>query len=94
VADDCEELEVRSRGGDVEVRIALTDDGAVVTLRGGRLEIESTDSIALSCRRFELATTEGTALATAGETLITGQAMRVKTERDIHMNGGIIHLNC
>ncbi|HVA49023.1 MAG TPA: hypothetical protein VNH11_21855 [Pirellulales bacterium] len=94
VADGCEELEVRSPGGEVEVRITLTDNGAVVSLRGGRLEMESADAVALKCRRFDVATAEGTTLASAGDVLIAGQGMRVKTEGDIHINGGIIHLNC
>ena len=94
VADGCEELEVRSPGGDVEVRISLTDNGAVVTLRGGRLEMESTDAVALNCRRLDVVTAEGIALASAGDLLISGRGMRVKTEGDIHMNGAIIHLNC
>ena len=94
VADGCEELEVRSPGGDVEVRISLTDNGAVVTLRGGRLEMESPDAVALKCRRFDVATAEGTTLATAGNLVMTGQDMCVKTDGDIHMNGAIIHLNC
>jgi hypothetical protein len=94
IGDGCEALEVRSPGGDVEVRITLTDQGTVVSLRGGRLQMESADAVALNCRRLEVVTTEGTALGSAGDVLITGREMRVKTENDIHLNGGIIHLNC
>jgi hypothetical protein len=94
IGDDCEHLEVRSPEGDVEVRITLNDQGAVVSLRGGRLQMESADEVALNCRRLEVVTTEGTALGSAGDVLITGRGMRVKTENDIHMNAGVIHLNC
>jgi hypothetical protein len=94
IGDGCENLEVRSPDGDVEVRITLTDQGAVVSLRGGRLQMESADAVALNCRRLEVVTTEGTALGSAGDVLITGRGIRVQTENDIRMNGGVIYLNC
>ena len=93
VGDGCEEMEVRSPGGDVEVRITLTDQGAVVSLRGGHLQMQAADTISLNCRRLDVVTTDGTALGSAGDVVITGREMRVKTENDIHMNGGVIHLN-
>jgi hypothetical protein len=93
VGDGCEEMEIRSPGGDVEVRITLTDQGAVVSLRGGQLQMQAADTISLNCRRLDVVTTEGTALGSAGDVLITGREMRVKAENDIHMNGGVIHLN-
>ena len=89
-----EELEVQSPSGEVEVRILLTENGAVVSLRGARLELESLDTIALSCRRLEVVTTEGTNLLSAGDVIITGWGMRVQAESDIRMNGGMILLNC
>ena len=42
-----EELQVRSPSGEVEVRITLGDNGPVVHLSGGRLELEALDTIAL-----------------------------------------------
>jgi len=94
VAGAQEELEVRSPAGDLEVRITLTDQGAVISLHGGRLELASPDTVALRCRHLEINTAEGTDLLSGGDVYITGQEMRVKTESDIHMNGRIIHLNC
>jgi hypothetical protein len=73
-----DEIEVRSPAGEVEVRIACTAAGPVVTVRGGRLEIESSGALALRAPRVEV---------DAGE-------MRVRTEGDIRMNGAKIHLNC
>ncbi len=94
VAGDREELEVRSVAGEVEVRIILTEKGPGVNLRSPRIEVESVDSVAINCRRFELTTAERTDLVSAGDVLITGREMRVKTQGDIHMNGDFIHLNC
>lgn len=89
-----EELEIRSPRGEVEVCITLTDAGPVVKLRGARLELESPDAVAIACRRFEVQTTEGTRLDNAGDVQITGRELHVQTTSDIHMNGGVIRLNC
>lgn len=86
VHDSKEELEVRSPGGEVEIRIVLTETGPVVSLRGARLELESAETVAVKCRSFEVNASEGVAIA--------GHEMRVKTEDDIHLNGKIIRLNC
>jgi hypothetical protein len=75
---DAEELEVRSPDGEVEVRIVLTDAGPVVRLRAARLEVESAESVDVRCKNFNVR---------AGE-------VRVKTDGDIHMNAGVIRLNC
>ena len=76
--DGNESLEVRSPLGEVEVRIELTDAGPVVKLRGARLELEAADAVAVRCKQFD----------------VRAEEMRVKTEGDIHLNGGIIRLNC
>ncbi len=94
VAGTCEELEVRSPQGEVEVRVTLTESGPVVSLRGARLELASPDAVTVNCRRLEVNTTEGTQLLSTGDLRITGREARVQTEADIHLNGGIIHLNC
>ena len=94
VARDGEELEVRSPQGEVEVRITLNAQGAVVSLCGGRLELEAPETVAINCGRFEVSTTQGMQLHTAGNVHLSGQAMQLRTEGDMHMNGGIIHLNC
>jgi len=89
-----EELEIRSPAGEVEVRIILTENGPVVNLRGARLEMEAIDAVALRCRRFEVQSTEGTELTSSGDVQITGRELKVRTERDIRMNGEVIRLNC
>ena len=47
-----EAIEVRSAGGEMELRIALTEQGPVLTLRGARLEIDAADTVAVNCRHF------------------------------------------
>ena len=94
IADQQEELLVRSPDGEVEVRVTLTKDGPVLKLRGARLELESPESVAVNCRRFTVNSAEDTNLHSGGDVHITGHELRVQTESDMHFKGGIIHLNC
>lgn len=87
LAGAAEEIEVRSPAGDVEVRITLTDDGPVVSVRAARLELNAVDDIALHCKRLTVETSEGTELHTQGE-------MQVRSAGDMHLNGKMLHLNC
>lgn len=93
VTEGREELEVRSSSGDVEVRVTLTAEGPVVTLRGARLELESPETIAINCRKLEVHTSEATNLSSDGTTRIDSTEVRMKTTEDIHMNGAFIRLN-
>ncbi len=94
IKEGTEELEIRSPHGEVELRVTLSDSGPVASLRGGRLELESAETIAVRCSRFELQTSEGTELTSSGDVQISGREFKVRTEKDIHMNGEVIRLNC
>jgi hypothetical protein len=94
VRGECEELEIRDAEGQAEVCVSLTADGPVVRVRGGRLELDAIDTVAVRCQRFEVHTSESTELSSSGAVRITGEELRVKTEEDIHLNGQVIRLNC
>jgi hypothetical protein len=81
-----EEIEIRSPAGDVEVRIALTDAGPVVSLRAARLELNAADAVAVRCRDF--------GVEASGEIKLEANEVRAQTEGDIHLNGAFIRLNC
>ena len=53
-----EQIEIRSRDGDLEVEIELTENGPLLFLRGAKLQIESLDNVVLNCREFEVNTAE------------------------------------
>ena len=82
-----EAVEIYSPGDDLEVRITLTGDGPVVSLRGARLEMEATEEIKLACRRLEVKTEEGTRFTTDGK-------FEVDAESDLRLNGEKIFFNC
>ncbi len=66
----------------------------MVRIRGGRLELDAADTVAVRCRRFEVQAVESTELCSEGDLRITGRELRVKTQDDIHLNGKVIRLNC
>ncbi len=82
-----EEIEVRSPAGQLELRIALTPEGPVLTLRGVRLQIDSTDTVAVNCRQFSLRTSDGLQLEAGGD-------MCVRSAGDAHIDGKMLLLNC
>ncbi len=87
IGDQHEELEIRSPTGDVEVCIHLTDAGPVVHLHGARLELDSPESIAVTCKRFSVDTTESTDLRSGGD-------INIKADGDIDAQGKLVKLNC
>lgn len=81
-----EELELRAPNGDVEVRITCGPAGPQVVVHATRLEVD-TPSIAIRCSEFDLEADQALALRSQGE-------VRVKAEGDVHVNGGVVRLNC
>ena len=89
-----EQLEIRSPEGLVELRIALTKDGPVLSLSGVKLEINSTDSVAVNCREFRLATTETLSLSSGGSLgLNAGGEIRTKSLGQTHFDASVLQLN-
>jgi hypothetical protein len=88
-----EAVEIRDAQGALEVEIALTADGPLVRVRGGRLEATSQD-IAFRCRTLDVQATESIRLASDGGLALLADEVRVKTEQDIHLNGAFVRLNC
>ncbi len=89
-----EQIEIRSATGDLELRIALTPEGPVLQLRGVRLEIDSTDTVSLRCKDFEVAATDSIRMSAAKDVLLGAKGeLRVKTGGQAHVDSEMIHLN-
>ena len=94
-ADGREEIEIRSAGGEMEVRIVLTPQGPVLQLRGARLEIDSTDTVAVNCRSFEVKAADGVKIQAAGDIDVSGAGeLRMKTSGQTFIDGDYVNLNC
>lgn len=84
--DGAEAIEIRSPDGQMELRIALTPGGPVLRLRGVRLEIDSTDAVAVRCKDFHIEATNGVRLTAGGE-------VAVKSLGDTNIDAKVINLN-
>lgn len=88
-----EEIEIRSGRGEVEVKIVLTAEGPVVTLGSGKLLFDSSD-VSFRCQSFAVQAAQEVSLKSQGEVNIKANELRAETDRDIHLNGAYIRLNC
>lgn len=89
-----EALEVRSADGELEIAIEMTAAGPVLRLRGARLEIDSTDEVAVRCREFNVEASGGVRLSSGGDVQVTGQGeMRMKAMGQTHIDAEVINLN-
>ena len=90
-----EAIEVRSAAGEIELRIALTEHGPVLTLRGARLEIDAAETVAVNCRHFAVHTTDGMVFDAAGDiALRSGADTRLRSAGDTYVDGRLVNLNC
>jgi hypothetical protein len=90
-----EAIEVRSASGEMELRIALTDQGPVLSLRGARFEIDAADTVAVNCRHFAVRTTDGVVLDAAGEIAMrSGADTRLRSAGDTYIDARLVNLNC
>jgi hypothetical protein len=90
-----EELRVVGPDGTVELAVILTPEGPVLRLRGARLEIDSTDSIAVRCRSFELQTEGALSLQAGGDlALSTAREIHAKSMGQTFIDGDYVNLNC
>ena len=91
-ADGEERLEIRGVGGEVEVSIALTDDGPVVRLTGANLQISSTETVALNCKRLELTTSEDLAIRTGGSLAVqSANEIRMKSAQQTFLDADYVN---
>ncbi len=78
---------MRSPQGDIEVQILLTNEGPLLRLGGVRLELETIESIALRCKRFEVMAGDMVSLRSGGQ-------IEAKAESDMRLNGERLFFNC
>ena len=81
-----EKIQVHAPDGEVEVSILLTAEGPVVRLKGARLELESTEKVAVKCKDFEVQ-------AESAIDLRCREDMHVKSEKDVFVEGAVVWLN-
>ena len=94
-SDEKEELlEILERGGEVVMTVRLTDKGPIVSVQGARLELKSTESIALEAKKIRIKAQEEASIESEGTLKIeSSKKMDINSEDDIRVVGKMIHLN-
>ena len=90
-----ETIEIRGSGGQVELRIKMTEDGPVLQVDAVRVAIKAEDAIALECRRFAVTAAESVDISSEGELgLRAREELNVRSEQsDVRVKGERIFLN-
>lgn len=93
-AGDDQTLEIRAPGGEVELRITLTEAGPVLQLDAVKLAISARDSVEVDCGRFEVRARESVVLESEGDTELTTEGeTRVSSTANVVIKGEYIYLN-
>lgn len=91
---DGETVEFRAAGGDVELRIRMTEDGPVVQLSGAKVEITAAESIQMKCKEFEVQASDKLSLQSKDELSVTSSGkMHIESEDENVIKGKMIYLN-
>ena len=89
-----EVVEVREKGGEVCLSVALTPSGAVLRLTGARLELDASEEVSITAPAVRIRASESAALASAGTLAVeSDKDMRVHSEDEVRVTGKMIHLN-
>ena len=94
IATAQDDIRVHDRHGQMVVQITLSADGPVVSLSGARLQLDSTDEVAVRCKRFRVEADEEATIHSQGEADIRSvDEMTLHSEADLKATAECIWLN-
>ena len=92
--EDEDLVEIYEPGGQLVIKVQLTENGPVMMVEGCRLELNGSESIALRAPTIEISAEEKARLSSRGELEIDAvEEMGIHSDADIRGVGKIIHLN-
>ena len=87
-------IEIAAPGGEIIMKVRMTDDGPVISVRGAHLELKSTETIALKAKQVKIQAEEKAVVESKGSLEIdSSKKMAIHSNDDICIAGKIIHLN-
>jgi hypothetical protein len=98
-----ERLVVSDAGGNVELKVRLTDQGPVLVFETARLEFASRHDMSVRCRNLALEAEQGITLRSGEDLSLSGQAVSLEGRRgevalqandDLVINGERVLVNC
>jgi hypothetical protein len=87
-------VEFRDAGGQLELRVKLTEEGPVLVMEGMKVQVNAAESFSVKCKDFNVEAEGETLIASKGELRITSEGeMNLDSPDDIRVRGKIIWLN-
>ena len=87
-------IEIAAPEGEIIMKVRMTDDGPVISVRGAHLELKSTETIALEAKKIKIKAKEKVVVESNGGLEIdSSKKMAIHSNDDICVAGKIIHLN-
>src|SRR3954466_10245406 len=81
-------LEVRSGGGQIELRIRLTEEGPVLQMESAKLQLKATESVEIESKRVEIRATESATIESAGTLDLKSEGdTKVEAEGEVRVQG-------
>ena len=89
-----ERVAVCSAAGETELVIDLTKDGPVVSMTGGKLQLQSADSVDIRCKHFSVRADETTRLDTGKLEIRAEHGADIHSWDELNLNARETHLRC
>ncbi len=87
-------VEIVEPGGEVVMKVRLTDAGPVIVVHGAHLELRSTETIALQAKKVTIKAEEEAVVESKGSLQInSSKKMDIHSADDIRVVGKMIYLN-
>ena len=87
-------IEITAPEGEIIMKVRMTDDGPVISVRGAHLKLKSTETIALEAKKIKIKAKEKVVVESNGGLEIdSSKKMAIHSNDDICVAGKIIHLN-
>ena len=91
---EAEYIEIMEPNGEITLKVRMTDDGPVVSVHGARLELTSSETIALEAKKIAIRAEEEAVFESKGRLdMDAKKKMNIQCDDDIKLVGKIIHLN-
>ena len=91
---EAEYIEITEPNGEFTLKVRMTDDGPVVSVHGARLELKSSETIALEAKKIAIRAEEEAVFESKGSLdMDAKKKMNIQCDDDVKLVGKIIHLN-
>ena len=87
-------VEIRAASGLLELRVRMTEEGAILQMESVRISLKAAESVDIECKDFKVNAEQSVEMQSKGDFQIRGEAdVRVDANGDVRVQGKMIYLN-